>query len=161
MSRTLGRAAALACGVLLAGAAVRAADGDVYIGNQAGMDYILSLEAACPAGESFGLSFLESPVAERKTTVVRLSQPSQRHTIKAGECAILSWTPPAGPGPHRRSLRLAEAGGVDVFRVEYRVSRVDGRAVGEVDAVPLVGPVDGPVAAFDKLDEDILVFWGR
>ena len=155
-AKGMGLAAVLASGLLTAG------DGDVHIGNQAPeTEYLLSPEEALPAGESIVVTYLDTPVPERKATAVRLSEPGHWASIRSGETATLSWNPPAGPGPHRRCLRLAEAGGVDIFRIEYRVKRVDGRAVGEVEAVPLVGPVDGPVGAFDRIEGDILVMWGR
>jgi hypothetical protein len=138
--------------LLLAAAPAGAADGEITIANQGEGDLHLNLASGSECGEGVTLTFRDSLYANRRASTFYLSAPSHHQSIHSGETAVLLARDPA---PCVRTLRLTEPGRQTSCTFRYSVRVEAGRSLGAVEVVSAE-----PEGAFEKIDSDILMFWG-
>ena len=147
-----GLAAAIVTGGSFLAALPALASGEIVIANQSEGELHLSLASGSDSGAGVTLRFRDSTSANRRASTFHLSQPSHHPSIRSGETAVLSARDPA---PCVRTLRLTRPGQQTSCTFTYTVRVEGGRSVGVVDLVAAE-----PQGAFEKIDPDILMFWG-
>ena len=148
-----GLGAAIVTGLLLpAGGPAQAEGGEIVIANQGHGILHLSLSSGSEFGQGVTVTIRDTSSANRRGSVTQLAQPRNHACIPSGETVILA---ARDPGPCTRTLRLTEVGRQTTCTFTFTVEVLDGEPDGTLDLESA-----DPEAAFERLEPDLLAFWG-